>query len=195
MPIDHPDPADDPGEPDHPRPPDSPRPPDASPTPPPAHSSARPTRPRRGPPRLPRRGRPRLCRLPGKPRRAHARQGRRRRPQLLARGTPVTTGRLGRTPKALSRTGAAYSPDAHRRLLVVRRHPQTRPRPERRSHQGLRGHPGRGQTRHPPDDASDRGRGPSPTEQANAAEAVETLTTAAEIIEAAAKLLPNLGFF
>jgi HEPN domain-containing protein len=34
-----------------------------------------------------------------------------------------------------------------------------------------------------------------PTEQANAAEAVETLTTAAEIIEAAAKLLPNLGFF
>ena len=34
-----------------------------------------------------------------------------------------------------------------------------------------------------------------PTEQANAAEAAETLTTTAEIIEAAAKLLPNLGFF
>jgi hypothetical protein len=34
-----------------------------------------------------------------------------------------------------------------------------------------------------------------PTEQANAAEAAETLATAAEIIEAAAKLLPNLGFF
>jgi HEPN domain-containing protein len=34
-----------------------------------------------------------------------------------------------------------------------------------------------------------------PTEQANAAEAAETLTTAAEIIEAATKLLPNLGFF
>jgi hypothetical protein len=34
-----------------------------------------------------------------------------------------------------------------------------------------------------------------PTEQANAAEAAETLTTAVEIIEAAAKLLPNLGFF
>jgi len=34
-----------------------------------------------------------------------------------------------------------------------------------------------------------------PTEQANAAEAAETLTTAAEIIEAAAKLLPDLGFF
>ena len=103
-------------------------------------SSARPTRPRRGPPRLPRRGRPRLRRLPGKPRRPYARQGRRRRPQLLARGTPVTAGRLGRTPKALSRTGAAYSPDAHRRLLVVRRHPQTLPRPERGSRPGLRGH-------------------------------------------------------
>jgi hypothetical protein len=34
-----------------------------------------------------------------------------------------------------------------------------------------------------------------PTEQATAAEAAETLKTAAEIIEAAAKLLPNLGFF
>lgn len=34
-----------------------------------------------------------------------------------------------------------------------------------------------------------------PTEQANAAEAAETLQTAAEIVEAAAKLLPNLGFF
>lgn len=34
-----------------------------------------------------------------------------------------------------------------------------------------------------------------PTEQANAGEAAETLMTAAEIIEAAAKLLPNLGFF
>ena len=34
-----------------------------------------------------------------------------------------------------------------------------------------------------------------PTEQANAAEAAETLTTAAEIIEAATKLLPSLGFF
>jgi hypothetical protein len=34
-----------------------------------------------------------------------------------------------------------------------------------------------------------------PTEQANAAEAAETLTTADEIIEAATKLLPNLGFF
>ena len=34
-----------------------------------------------------------------------------------------------------------------------------------------------------------------PTEQANAAEAAETLTTATEIIEAAAKILPNLGFF
>jgi hypothetical protein len=34
-----------------------------------------------------------------------------------------------------------------------------------------------------------------PTEQASAAEAAETLKTAAEIIDAAAKLLPNLGFF
>jgi HEPN domain-containing protein len=34
-----------------------------------------------------------------------------------------------------------------------------------------------------------------PTEQASAAEAAETLTTAAEIIDAAAKLVPNLGFF
>lgn len=34
-----------------------------------------------------------------------------------------------------------------------------------------------------------------PTEQANAGEAAETLMTAADIIEAAAKLLPNLGFF
>jgi HEPN domain-containing protein len=34
-----------------------------------------------------------------------------------------------------------------------------------------------------------------PTEQANAAEAVETLKTAAEIIEAVAKILPNLTFF
>jgi hypothetical protein len=34
-----------------------------------------------------------------------------------------------------------------------------------------------------------------PTEQANAAEAAETLATAAEIIEAVAKLLPDLGFF
>jgi hypothetical protein len=34
-----------------------------------------------------------------------------------------------------------------------------------------------------------------PTEQANAAEAAETLGTAAELIDAAAKLLPNLGFF
>lgn len=34
-----------------------------------------------------------------------------------------------------------------------------------------------------------------PTEQANAGEAAETLMTAADIIEAAAKFLPNLGFF
>jgi hypothetical protein len=34
-----------------------------------------------------------------------------------------------------------------------------------------------------------------PTEQASAAEAAETLKTAAEIIDSAAKLLPNLGFF
>jgi hypothetical protein len=34
-----------------------------------------------------------------------------------------------------------------------------------------------------------------PTEQATPAEAAETLTTAAEIIDAAAKLVPNLGFF
>jgi HEPN domain-containing protein len=34
-----------------------------------------------------------------------------------------------------------------------------------------------------------------PTEQASAAEATETLKTAAEIIDAASKLLPNLGFF
>jgi HEPN domain-containing protein len=34
-----------------------------------------------------------------------------------------------------------------------------------------------------------------PTEQANAEEAAETLMTAADIIEAAAKLLPNLGLF
>ena len=34
-----------------------------------------------------------------------------------------------------------------------------------------------------------------PTEQASPAEAAETLRTAAEIIEAAAKLVPNLGFF
>ena len=34
-----------------------------------------------------------------------------------------------------------------------------------------------------------------PTEQASAAEAVETVKTAAEIIDAAAKLVPNLGFF
>jgi len=34
-----------------------------------------------------------------------------------------------------------------------------------------------------------------PTEQANADEALETLKTAAEIIEAVAKLLPSLGFF
>jgi hypothetical protein len=34
-----------------------------------------------------------------------------------------------------------------------------------------------------------------PTEQADAGEAAETLGTAAEIIESAAKLLPNLGFF
>jgi HEPN domain-containing protein len=34
-----------------------------------------------------------------------------------------------------------------------------------------------------------------PAEQANAAEAVETLKTAAEIIEAVAMLLPNLGSF
>jgi hypothetical protein len=34
-----------------------------------------------------------------------------------------------------------------------------------------------------------------PTEQASVAEAAETLTTAAGIIDAAAKLVPNLGFF
>lgn len=34
-----------------------------------------------------------------------------------------------------------------------------------------------------------------PTEQADAAEATETLATAGEVIEAAAKILPNLGFF
>jgi hypothetical protein len=34
-----------------------------------------------------------------------------------------------------------------------------------------------------------------PTEQASTAEAAETLMTAAEIIDAAANLLPNLGFF
>ena len=34
-----------------------------------------------------------------------------------------------------------------------------------------------------------------PTEQADTAEAAETLGTAAEIIAAAAKLVPNLGFF
>jgi HEPN domain-containing protein len=34
-----------------------------------------------------------------------------------------------------------------------------------------------------------------PTEQASAAEAAETLKTAGEIIDAAAKLVPNLGFF
>jgi HEPN domain-containing protein len=34
-----------------------------------------------------------------------------------------------------------------------------------------------------------------PTEQASAAEAAETLQTAAEIIDSATKLLPNLGFF
>jgi hypothetical protein len=34
-----------------------------------------------------------------------------------------------------------------------------------------------------------------PTEQATTAEAAETLGTAAEIIDAAAKLVPNLGFF
>ena len=34
-----------------------------------------------------------------------------------------------------------------------------------------------------------------PTERANADEASETLNTAAEIIEASAKLLPDLGFF
>ncbi len=34
-----------------------------------------------------------------------------------------------------------------------------------------------------------------PTEQASAAEAAETLKTAAEIIDAASKLVPNLGFF
>jgi HEPN domain-containing protein len=34
-----------------------------------------------------------------------------------------------------------------------------------------------------------------PTEQASPAEAAETLRTAAEIIEAAIKLVPNLGFF
>lgn len=33
-----------------------------------------------------------------------------------------------------------------------------------------------------------------PTEQADPAEAAETLKTAAEIIDAVAKLLPNLGF-
>jgi hypothetical protein len=34
-----------------------------------------------------------------------------------------------------------------------------------------------------------------PTEQATAEEAAEALTTAAELIDAAAKLIPNLGFF
>jgi HEPN domain-containing protein len=34
-----------------------------------------------------------------------------------------------------------------------------------------------------------------PTEQASAAEAAETLKTADEIIDAASKLVPNLGFF
>lgn len=34
-----------------------------------------------------------------------------------------------------------------------------------------------------------------PSEQANEAEAAETLKTAAEIIDAAAKILPNLSFF
>lgn len=34
-----------------------------------------------------------------------------------------------------------------------------------------------------------------PAEQASAAEAAETLKTAAEIIDAATKLVPNLGFF
>jgi hypothetical protein len=34
-----------------------------------------------------------------------------------------------------------------------------------------------------------------PTEQASAAEAAETLQTAAEIIDSATKLLPDLGFF
>jgi HEPN domain-containing protein len=34
-----------------------------------------------------------------------------------------------------------------------------------------------------------------PTEQASPAEAAETLETATEIIDAAAKLVPNLGFF
>jgi HEPN domain-containing protein len=34
-----------------------------------------------------------------------------------------------------------------------------------------------------------------PTEQASTAEAAETLKTAAEIIDAASKLVPNLGFF
>jgi HEPN domain-containing protein len=34
-----------------------------------------------------------------------------------------------------------------------------------------------------------------PTEQASAAEAAETLKTAGEIIDAAAKLIPGLGFF
>src|SRR6185437_2714858 len=34
-----------------------------------------------------------------------------------------------------------------------------------------------------------------PTEQASPAEAAETLTTAAEIINAATKLVPSLGFF
>lgn len=34
-----------------------------------------------------------------------------------------------------------------------------------------------------------------PTEQANAEEAADTLRTAAVIIDAAARLVPNLGFF
>jgi HEPN domain-containing protein len=34
-----------------------------------------------------------------------------------------------------------------------------------------------------------------PTEQASVAEATETLKTAAEIIDAASRLIPNLGFF
>ena len=34
-----------------------------------------------------------------------------------------------------------------------------------------------------------------PTEQATPDEAAETLQTAVEIIDAAAKLMPNLGFF
>jgi hypothetical protein len=34
-----------------------------------------------------------------------------------------------------------------------------------------------------------------PTEQATVAEAAESLKTAAEIIDSATKLLPNLGFF